>query len=504
MSTTKSRLVRSVLLSGLTAAVLFTAACGAPESTSATGAAAGATTSGDANDASSQQLKVSPVPSGQATSAAVSRSGDGGRTTKKSTLKVASYNATSGRAVIKTATRQQQTSSPSATSSTSASASASASTSTSPSASASASVSDSASASADTAVAVGDVIASAPASGAPDGVLAKVTEVVGQTTAGTEVDTEPATLSDLLQDDSADGTVAVDPSSIGVDTLVPGVKISWAKTGDLTFGPEGAKLPLGNLRLDVSAAVATATGAPASAAASVKGFVQLAPQVEFSYNGSGTADTPSGAFIGLSGDWASQWELKGQAAAATDDKPLRIAFAKLHADPVLQVGPVPVVVNLDLTCYFEVNGDGKISVDVKQDLTGDFRVGGSFSLAKGWTPVSTSQMKGTPLSASVEAAGKVKASLGAEASVGLYGTVGVIADFAPYLRGEASGTATGSTTGSASGSAVGAWSLFGGLDLTGALQLKLTIFGTPIFEQRIPLGELHREWLLTQGTGATT
>jgi hypothetical protein len=115
-------------------------------------------------------------------------------------------------------------------------------------------------------------------------------------------------------------------------------------------------------------------------------------------------------------------------------------------------------------------------------------------------------MKGTPLSASVEAAGKVKASLGAEASVGLYGTVGVIADFAPYLRGEASGTATGSTTGSGSGSgsAVGAWSLFGGLDLTGALQLKLTIFGTPIFEQRIPLGELHREWLLTQGTGATT
>lgn len=175
----------------------------------------------------------------------------------------------------------------------------------------------------------------------------------------------------------------------------------------------------------------TAKDAPASAGASVSGFVQLAPEVEFSYDGSpGGGHGPHSAFLGMSGDWSSRWELKGRAAASTG-APKRIPFAKLHSDPVVQVGPVPVVVNLNLTCYIQVEADGRVTLDVQQDVKGDFRVGGSYAVGKGWTPVSTSSVHSTPVKASVTAAGSVKSALGAEASVGLYGAVGVTADFAP-------------------------------------------------------------------------
>ncbi|MFF8731210.1 hypothetical protein ACF073_32695 [Streptomyces sp. NPDC015171] len=347
--------------------------------------------------------------------------------------------------------------------------------------------------------AVGDVIASAPAPGAPRGLLAKVTEVVGETAGGTEVQTEPATLNALLGDGTAKGDVPVDPSSFDVDKLLPDVKVSWSKTGDVHAGPKGATVPLGSLRLDVSAEVPTAEDAPVSAGASVHGFVQVAPQVDFAYGGTGTAAPPGSAYLGVSGDWTSGWAVRGQAAAATGTTPLRIPFAKLHADPVLQVGPVPVVVNLDLTCYFQISADGRVTVDVEQSLKGDFKAGGTFGPARGWTPVSSSDMTSTPVRASVTTAGNVKTALGAEATVGLYGAVGVTADLAPYLRGEAAGTLTAASDGSTP-KAAGTWAVFGGVDLSGTLRLQLSIFGTPVVQRSVPLGALHREWKLAGGS----
>jgi hypothetical protein len=197
------------------------------------------------------------------------------------------------------------------------------------------------------------------------------------------------------------------------------------------------------------------------------------------------------AYLGVSGDWTSGWALKGRAGASVT--PTRIPFAKLHADPVLQVGPVPVVVNLDLTCYLQVSADGKVTVDVEQGLKGDFKAGGTFGLGRGWTPVSDSNMTATPVRTTITAAGSVKAALGAEASVGLYGTVGVVADLAPYVRGEATGTITGTDT---VFDAKGSWAVYGGVDLTGTLRLQLSVFGTPLFKRDIPLGALHREWKL--------
>ncbi|MGW0841478.1 hypothetical protein ACWD26_15155 [Streptomyces sp. NPDC002787] len=505
-------------LSAITVATLLATGCSTNSSTDSSSTAdKAAATTAETPGAVEEQLAVVSAPTGGATPTAVADAdaADQGKA-RKSTLKVASYDKESGRAVI-TAPSSVPGAEPSATESKTASPDPDPDSDPTPTPDSDGNGNGNGNGDKDedgggnargdkkAAVAVGDVIASAPAPGAPDGVLAKVTEVVGTAEdGGTTVQTEPAKLNSVLGESEADGTVPVDPSTTEVDPLVQGVKVSWAKTGDLTFGPEGAKLPLGSLRIDVGAAVETAPGAPASAAASVEGFVQLAPEVAFSYDGSGagTGSSPGGAFLGLTGDWASQWSLKGRAAGSTDGKPVRIPFAELHADPVIQVGPVPIVVNLDLVCYFQVDADGRVTVDVEQDLKGDFRVGGNFTWAKGWTGVSESDMTGEPLKTAVTAVGDVKAAMGAEATVGLYGTVGVTADVAPYLRAEADASAEGSADGT--GSAKGSWALYGGIDLTGTLNLQLSIFGTPIFQTKIPLGALHEEWLLTKGEAATT
>jgi hypothetical protein len=102
-------------------------------------------------------------------------------------------------------------------------------------------------------------------------------------------------------------------------------------------------------------------------------------------------------------------------------------------------------------------------------------------------------MTSTPVRTSVTTAGTVKAALGAQATVGLYGRVGVVADLAPYVRGEGEATVTG-TDGAFE--ADGAWAVYGGVDLSGTLRLQLSVFGTPVFQRDIPLGTLHREWRL--------
>jgi hypothetical protein len=481
------RISRTIALpAALTAASLFAAGCSAAEPSAAKAGGGTEPVAATQPPPADQRLTVKAAPQGGAAPSAVAHPSGGGRQAEKSSLKVASYDRQSGRAVISAADKAPKSpKKPSAAQ---------------PSAPAAA---PSSGAERNAPVAVGDIIASAPTPGAPDGVLAKVTQVLGKTEKGTEVNTAPATLGALLGDAKADGRVPVDPSAVTVEPLVQGTKVSWAKTGDVHFGPNGAKLPLGSLRIDVGTSVSTAKGAPASAAASASGFVQLAPEVDFAYDGRGGSGlTPGTASLALSGDWSSGWELKGQAAASTEAKPLRVPFAKLKASPVIQVGPVPVVVNVGLTCYLQVDADGKIDVDIKQDLKGGFRVGGDYARGKGWTPVNTSDMKATSPRATVTAAGKVKAALGAEANLGLYGTVGVTADVAPYLRAEAEGQATAATDGSASAS--GHWKAFGGVDLSGALQVQLKIFDTPIFQKPIPLGSLHREWKLAEGSGSVS
>ncbi|MEU1010672.1 hypothetical protein [Streptomyces sp. NPDC005890] len=465
---------RRALLPAFAVTSLFlAAACSSPAPQAAQQPAAGQEqqirATEPAAEGTEHSLTVAAAPTAPATATAAPRGS--GQRAHRTTLTVSSYDDHTRRAVI--SEHPKGSSPPSPTPSTGSSA-------------------------APHRTAVGDVIASAPAPGAPRGLLAKVTKVIGETDGGTEVQTEPATLNALLGDATAKGDVPVDPSSFTVDKLLPDVQVSWSKTGDVHAGPKGATVPLGSLRLDVGAEVPTAGDSAASATASVHGFVQVAPQVDFAYGGTGSDAPPGSAYLGVSGDWTSGWAVKGRATAATGT-PLRIPFAKLHADPVLQVGPVPVVVNLDLTCYLQISADGRATVDIEQSLKGDFKAGGTFGLAQGWTPVSSSHMTGTPVRASVTTAGTVKTALGAEATVGLYGTVGVTADLAPYLRGEAAGTLTAASDGSTP-KATGTWGVYGGVDLSGTLRLQLSVFGTPVVQRSIPLGALHREWKLAGGS----
>ncbi|MFD4551340.1 hypothetical protein [Streptomyces sp. NPDC058466] len=479
------------LMPALAASALFLAAgCSADPAAhnpSAADRAQGAEASAAATTQAGQPLAVAAAPEAAATSTAVARPGAAGGKARKTALKVKSYDSHTRRAVIsptgKGTSGGQGASGGNGTSSPSPSTGGTAEP---------------------HATAVGDVIASAPAPGAPEGLLAKVTKVIGEKGDGIEVQTAPTTLDTLLGDDDAKGSVPVDPASFDVARLLPDVKVSWAKTGDIHSGPEGTKVPLGSLRIDVGAKVGTAEGAPASATASVHGFVQVAPEVDFSYGGDSGASGPGAAHLGVSGDWTSRWAVKGRAAASA--QPVRVPFAKLHADPVLQVGPIPVVVNLDLTCYFQISAEGNVTVDIEQDLKGDFKAGGTFGPAEGWTPVNESHMTSTPVRTSVTAAGAVKASLGAEATVGLYGTVGVTADLAPYLRGEAAVSADATSATSVGGAAAktgvgaaGSWAVYGGVDLTGTLRVQLSIFGTPVLQHSFPLGTLHREWKLAAG-----
>ncbi|MGW6926576.1 hypothetical protein ACWGA9_35840 [Streptomyces sp. NPDC054950] len=461
-------------------ALLLAAGCSSPSSPAGSSSASAARQA-DAETAASaadRSLAVAAAPTGS-TATATARPGDSDGRAHRTKLSVSSYDSRTRRAVI--SSDAASSSSPSATSSSS------------PSGPSSPSGSPSASAPPHR-TAVGDVIASAPAPGAPDGLLAEVTKVIGETSEGTEVQTAPARLNALLGDDTAKGSVPVDPAAFDIDELLPDVDVSWSKTADAHVGPEGATVPLGSLRLDVRADLPTVGKTSASAAASVSGFVQVAPQVDFRYGGEGADAAPASAYLGVSGDWTSGWSLKGRAGASATA--VRIPFATLHADPVLQVGPVPVVVNLDLTCYIQVSGDGRITVDVEQSLQGDFEAGGTFAPGRGWTAVSSSDIKSTPVHTSVTTAGSVRATLGAQATVGLYGSVGVVADLAPYVRGEGTGTVTGTDS---VFDADGSWAVYGGVDLNGTLRLQLAIFGTPVFQRDIPLGALHREWKLAGG-----
>ncbi|MFJ3641128.1 hypothetical protein ACIPRD_15405 [Streptomyces sp. NPDC090108] len=464
-----------------------------------------------------RSLTVAAAPAAPGATAATAGPRDSGRHAHRTTLTVSSYDARTRRAVISGGAGSPASPSPATPAPPSPGPSSPAPSSPAPAPPA-----------APHEAAVGDVIASAPAPGAPHGLLARVTEVIGRTDRGTEVQTEPAALNSVLGDGTAKGTVPVAPAAFDVRKLLPGVKVSWSKPGGVHIGPEGATVPLGSLRVDVGAKVPTAPGTPVPATASVSGFVQVAPRVDFTYGGTGTHAAPGSAYLGVSGRWTSGWSVTGRAAAG-GGTPVRIPFAELHADPVLQVGPVPVVVSLDLTCYVQIDGDGRVSVDMAQTVHGGFRAGGTFGPAKGWTPVSSTDVTSTPVRASLTTAGRLRTALGAEASVGLYGTVGVTADLAPYLRGEASvtvGTGSGTGTGTHSGTttpahqdsgagtgkraapspaargarAHGVWQVYGGVDLSGTLRIQLSLFGTPVLQRSVPLGSLHHEQRLAGGS----
>ncbi|WP_051813647.1 hypothetical protein [Kitasatospora sp. MBT63] len=342
-------------------------------------------------------------------------------------------------------------------------------------------------------VQVGRLIASPPTPAAPKGALLAVTEVHPSATPGTvEVATRPATLPELLGGAEADGQVAVDPHAITITPLVKDFKLSFGQDGN------GAKADAsGTLGLDLNAPLPLPAGATAAASASLR----LHPAVHFAYHGA-RAGEPRTASIGFDLGAQGQWKLSGELAKGTGT-PLRIPVAELHANPVLTVAGLPVVVNLGLTCFLEVGADGKVTVDAEQEFTGAWSVHADYAGGKGWKPVTdAADTKVSAVRAHFAGQASVRAGLGADVSVGLYDAVGVEATVEPYLRSEVNGSAV-LETGGAAPKVQGSWALYGGVDLTGALLAHLKIFGTPVAEKRLPLPVFHREWpLASAGTSA--
>ncbi|SNX66313.1 hypothetical protein SAMN06272735_8163 [Streptomyces sp. TLI_55] len=325
------------------------------------------------------------------------------------------------------------------------------------------------------AVSTGDVIASPPTADAPHGLLVKVTKVLDSTSGGTEVQTVPATLREALGTQKVQRTVTVAPSDIQVKPLGGDVQVSDSKTLD-------------SLRVDVSRSVSGGDD-PVTASATISGYVELTPTVEFSYDGS-SSGTDS-ASLALSGEWSSQLKLEGQVAASAGTQ---VPFAQLTTDETFYVGDVPVVVNLSYVLYYEVEADGKVTVAIGQSTSGDFKTGGTYTKDDGWTPVSEADMKVSAVDTSVTAAGHAKATLGAKASVGLYGAVGVNAELAPYVRAAAESDLVGKTY---------SWATYGGYDLNGTLEVDLSEFGVPI-DESVPLVSVHEERELAPGSGSLT
>ncbi|MFI0914848.1 hypothetical protein [Streptomyces abikoensis] len=356
-------------------------------------------------------------------------------------------------------------------------------------------------------VAVGDIVASKPVPGAPQGLLAKVTKVERTTSKGTEVRTAPVDLSTVLGDTEVKSKLPVAPSGFKVDSLVPGVKVSWAERGNVHAGPEGLKLPFGSLRVDVDTSLDTekdakGEGVESPTKASFKGFVQLAPEVDFNYYGRGSGDGPSGTGLRLTGDWSSAFHFKGRTAPTTNGKPVRVPFVVLHANPTFYIGELPVTVNIDLTCYVLIDAAGRMSLDVQQDpVKGDFTLGSAFSLREGWQPEAKAGFTPGTLKASASAAADAKIRFGTEANLGLYGSVGVKGDVAaPYVRTEVKGVAGASTEGRAAADAD--WKLFAGVELEGWVMPYLKIGGVQALAVRLPMPQVRREVQLAHGKGA--
>ncbi|MER8186375.1 hypothetical protein [Kitasatospora sp. NPDC094015] len=497
-----SNSVRTFRLPALALAVLLgAAACAGPAAPPSADAAAAATPAAPARGGATPQgtgeaLVVAAARPGPQQTAVVTPSPGGPAVAPAArSVRLAAYDPATGTAVLAAAPGPAATgaaASPSATASaTKGSPGPSRTPSTTPSTARSASPSPDGTPPAAEPVQAGQLIASPPTPAAPQGALLAVTKVQPGADGTVRADTRPATLPELLGGAEADGRVPVDPHALSVKPLVEDVKLSFgADAGGATAEASGT------LQLDVRAPIPL----PGGAAAQASGSLRLHPAVHFAYHGA-QVGAPRTASVGFDLDAHAQWRVEGELAKGTGT-PVRVPLAELHANPVITVGGLPVVVNLGLTAYLEVSADGKVSASVEQEFDGSWHVDADYSGGRGWSPVTAADdTKVSPVRARLGGKAEVRAGLGAQVSVGLYGAVGVEAVVQPYLRATAEGavafdTAHGLTQ------AQGTLSLYGGVDLTGALLAHLTVFGTPVVEGRIPLPAFHREWPLRTVTAS--
>ncbi|MFE0465066.1 hypothetical protein ACFW1A_38005 [Kitasatospora sp. NPDC058965] len=339
--------------------------------------------------------------------------------------------------------------------------------------------------SADTAaVRPGQLIDSPPTPAAPHGALVAVTGVQQQGGGKVAVTTRPATLPELLGGTDAGVRAPVAPASISVQPQIGDLKVAYDVTG-ITSANGSAS---GSLGLTANATVPLPNGASATLA----GSVELDPEVDFSYQGGAGILAPQQARVGFTLGAHADWHVSaGLTATGT---PIKIPIAKLSASPVVMVGVLPVVINLDLTLSADIAADGTVTVDAEQSYDGSWGVHSDYAQGAGWTTsTDPSSSAVSPLKLDLAGSASVRTGLAAEASVALYDAVGVKASIEPYLRTAVNGSVVLDGTGS--GPAVnGSVSLFGGLDINGELFARIALLGTTLAEQDLPFLAYHQEW----------
>ncbi|GGQ49341.1 superantigen-like protein SSL4 [Couchioplanes azureus] len=241
------------------------------------------------------------------------------------------------------------------------------------------------------------------------------------------------------------------------------------------------------LDLDVPVGELGFTGT-AQAGPTLSGWVHLQPQVIFNYERAHWYSVaPSAAAIGIGGAYDYGWKVHAGLAGTVDTgrKPLRLPFAEVHVHTTLLVGGFPVVVDADLTYFYQVSASGKITVDAEQKTAGELSLGVRYSKDRGWSQIPLATSHVTPgRKLEINGAAEAKATIGAQFDVALYGAVGAGLEWAPYLRADAAaGTSTAPR-----------WGVYAGFEAKGQLFAQLKILGIKLFEKRLDLPPLRKEW----------
>ncbi|AUY48255.1 hypothetical protein [Streptomyces sp. CB01881] len=330
----------------------------------------------------------------------------------------------------------------------------------------------------------GRLIDSPPTPAAPQGALVAVTGVKEAFDGTVAVSTRPATLPELLGDANTSLKAPVDPASIRVEPQVEGLKAS------VDIGPTSGR---GTITSGLGLSADATVPLPNGSSVRLSGSVRIDPAVSFSYQGGLGVLAPQQARVGFDLGAHADWHVSGTNLAAGAS--VKIPLAKLGASPVVMVGPLPVVINLNLTLSAAISADGTVTIDAEQSYDGHWGVHSDYAVGQGWT---TTTEPGTstvsPLRLALSGNASVRTGLLAEGSIALYDAVGVKASIEPYLRTAVNGSVV---LGGATPSVNGTLDLYGGLDIDGALMARLVVLGTPVLEKELPFLAFHREWPIT-------
>jgi hypothetical protein len=311
--------------------------------------------------------------------------------------------------------------------------------------------------------------------------------------AGSSASASPAVTSASPSADASAAASASASSSAAPTVTIPGIATTAGTILDPTRTADGGLLLTVNIPLSgVKGMTATKLGGP-----TLSGWVGLTPKIIFSY---GQKDVdgakPYQAEIGVGGKYAYGWKVHAalDGPADTGEQAIQVPVATIHLSQTFFVGPVPIVLGVDLTYFYRITSDGDVSIDTEQSTTGEFAVGGSYDSRTGWGPLNrnTASAEGDP-TPTLTGQGDLRATIGADLTVLLYDSAGVVGRLAPYLR--AAADADGAQK---------LWGVYAGFDLSASLTLRLQIFGITLLKADLPLPPVHEEWRIAATTPEPT